>query len=521
MLRLLINIPLTHHAILLVLAIVLRIPSLSIFPLSDQEALHFLCANKMTEGGTLYKDIYFAGPPISIWIIYVFQKIFGSSYILMIRIGSIFYLYFSAALFNAALWHFKAIKKYPLLPSIIYISLGSVPWFSQSFYPSFLALVPFTIAFFNIVQLKESPRIPSHTLFKMGIWMAILILIAYKLVFLVIGMILTYFVVHRPKLTELLAMICGLLFGITIVCLIFYLKESLMSFWEVGVLFYLDRFELLKSLYFYDPWRNLQTLVISWGSALLLMFFAILHFRFKYFSYVVKIRSLEAMMMIWLLFGLSMIILKFQRLELADAIPIIPPLAFYVSKSFDLPGIFRFRFPIIASLLLIPIIQYINYMRIGPDHIYTQRNQEYSWLLPTHLIHSGIPSDIESLLQKREKEASLWILDYQPCWYYLLHKTYPNKYVDFRILLSKYELFSPLNPHALLSGRIEDKELFLCLKDAMPTYIIDPEHRFPILKKRFPLLLHHFRLNEDVSLPLYEHSSSVSRRTSAADPSEF
>lgn len=502
MLRILSNIPFSVHLLSVSLIVILRLPSFFDLYLTDEEALYLLISKTITQGGILYRDTWFAGPPVMPSIYQFLSFLFGEGALLASRILACCYLYVCAIYFNGLLAPYKLFKQYPGLPGLLLIFLLSIPWYTLELNASLVALLPMLIAMNTITGLGEKEVGSGIPLFFAGMWLAFGIMTSYKVVFFMLGIFLSYLMLKKVRLSELVTLLSGVLIWLGLWLLYLYFRNSLVGYWDIGVLYYLDRIGFSEAEgYSYETLFSLRLWLYLWAPVLLLAGVGLIHFRTHYFSYVAKIRVIDVMMNIWLFSCLAMLAFKWRRLEYPDFALIAPPVAFYASKTFDFYVAFRLRFLILIATLAFPLYLYLGYWSI-------RFSPALSWVKPTAsaaMKHGGtleMTRDYVPVIryfEEKPPQQGVWILGHEPALYHQLGFYCANKYADFRIARNKIGCFPHTADLGLISHIEPDREVYRQLLQHPPAYIIDPieDDRsatnspgiFPYLQRHFPGIL--------------------------------
>ena len=429
-----------------------------------------------------------------VWFYTFFCYLFGGSALLTIRIFTCFYIYLTAIYFNGFLVRFKPFKHYLGLPSILFVLLVSIPWYTQQMSASLFVLLPILIAFHIITELGEDKRTNYRLMFRAGLWLMISIMASYKIIFLLLGVILAYLILANPRLDELMSMIGGLLTVLMLVLVSLFMTGSLPYAWDQGVLYYLDRLGLAGTeVYVFEPLKTLGIWSMIWAVFLFLAIWGFFHFRLRFYSYKAQIRSGEMTMAIWLVGSLMMLSFKFNRLELSDLILMVPPLVFYASKTLDFKWVYRMRIPILLVSLIMPIYTYLGYWgMVFPNSfaLFTPRpSQVY--------LHGGSKMFLEKQLpvfslESENTDLGIWVMDAQPEWYHLLGRTCANKYTDYRMVYFKFPHLAGKDV-SLTSAKEHEKEIFQQFSQHPPAFILDPNNHFKYIKKRFPRIFQMYK----------------------------
>lgn len=506
MLRLFTNISIPAHIALLVLIVGIRLPSLLGGYYMHDESLYMICAQRLAMGGSLYTDAWFEGPPLIVFIYYGCYWLFGSASLFMMRLLACFYVYVCAVYFNGMLVEYKPFRRYSVLPAVLFALLVSTPWYAQEFGATLFALLPILISFHAIIRLDESRTRSFTLLFQAGLLMALCILAEYKSIFILVGLMLTYLFLKSPRLDQLFSLIGGVLVAVGTFLLYLFFTGGFRAFLDVGALYYLDRIGFgAAELYDYHPRENFLIWVISGGGLLLLSLLAYVHFRLRYYNYVVKIRSLESTMSMWLLVVVATLLVKIRRLELQDFILFAPPLVFYASKAFDFPWVQRLRYPILLALFSGFLFLYASYwgLRYPASMSALRPLSEERWRHGNTWRAFDPQDPLINYFRDQDLEDGIWILDDDPRLYLELGTYCANKYVDFRVVFNKFDVFPSSRPEALISSPEDEEKIFRQLERNPPDFIIDPHENFSYLQQRFPGLLGGYQRDEVAGYAIY------------------
>ncbi|MEM6344826.1 MAG: hypothetical protein AAF927_13125 [Bacteroidota bacterium] len=497
MLRLVTNIPLPVHILLLVLIPLLRLPAFDGGFFLGEESFYLLAAQKLAQGGDLYSDLWMTAPPVMVWLYRMFYGLFGEGALTAIRVISCFYLYITAIYFAGTLNSFRPFGRMIGMPAVILVILCSIPWYGLQMGASLFVLLPMCASFFSILQLRERAPQNNFWMFYAGLWLMVCTLASYKYIFIGFGLLLTYLILKSPRLPEILSFFLGIFVVLLTLLLILFYTGSLADYWDVGLLYYLDRIFLTDSkIYAYHSWDTIQVWVRNWGIFLLFGGIGFLHFRVRYYSYVAQLRTLELTMAIWLVSVLLMLLFKYGRLELNDILLLAPPMAFYVSKIFDFKWGSRFRTILIPLCLLFPAVVYLNYWGIKlPDSMSTFNPKEQSIFY-----HGGLKSLLERSTPLHQYDfgaakQSIWVMDHFPELYLSLDQKVENKYLDYRIAWYKIAALPSEDQGRFFSKIESDKAVFQEFKQHLPDFVIDPRNDFPALQKRYPSLFGNYSLD--------------------------
>ncbi|MDX1908966.1 MAG: hypothetical protein SF053_18160 [Bacteroidia bacterium] len=489
------------HLLLLVMVPLLRLPGFLGGMYMPEESLLLVTGTQVADADHLYTDAWFAGPPLAVWIFAIFSWVFGSGALIAIRIGACLYVYLTAVYFNGLISEYKVLKRYTGLPALLLVVLLCIPWYGQEVSVSLLSLLPVMIAFQHMLRLGEGGNYAP--MFLAGLWIMIATLLDYKNILFVGGVLLTYFSLHRAQTDELVSFAAGLIFVAGMMLTGLFLARSVGDWWETGVLYYLDRLSLTGNI-MYQPSSSvsLLTWIWTWLPVLVVAVIGVVHFRMRYFSYIVKIRAVETVMFTWLLTALIMMSLKFARLGLSDFLLMTPPLVFYASKVPDFALAHRLRWLLLVSWLTLPLVQYGAYIGLRfPDTGLTAAPRQV-------LLHGGIKlykttGTLYDRMQTVSDQTGIWIMDDQPAWYHWLQKKCANKYADYRIAYYRLTALPGASYQTMLSGHEADRYVFEAFFRRPPDVIIDPKGNFPSLQQRYPSLFQAYHAEKADTVTLY------------------
>ncbi|MEM9985328.1 MAG: hypothetical protein AAF804_09550, partial [Bacteroidota bacterium] len=389
------------------LVLVLRLPILWGDLSIASEAQYLLTAIQAWEGGTLYGDAWFAGPPVTIWIYEGFYALFGKGAIWGLRVFTILWIYLIAVYFNGMLSKAKITKRFEGLPAALAAGLMCLPGYEQELSAELLALLPILWAFDGLLQSTDDRGAAIEKLYRSGLTMGLALLISYKVIFLLGALILAYLILRTFRLDEFSSMIGGVLVAVILTLGILYARGNLYDFYETGFLYYWQRLGLSGTKFYgLQSFQTFLRVSFSWGAILLLTGIGFFHYRARFFSYVARIRSLETVMANWLIFALIMLISKYRRIDYADLMLLVPPIAFYASRPLSLkwPRILRWAWliPAIAGA----IFSYSRaWMAALPGDTFAKGNESMFW--------EPMASALPPTLVEVAKEGPIWIMDHQ------------------------------------------------------------------------------------------------------------
>lgn len=489
MLRLLSYTPLTVHLGLLIVIPLLRLPTFHPDFFLAEESLLLVTAQKMLEGGGIYEYSWHAGPPLMVWIYGAFSALFGSWALAAIRIFTCIYIYLSAIVFNGILAENKSFRRNTGLISILFVFLVCTPWYSQELNASLFVLLPVVLTFSHISQMADRSASNQRHMYIAGVWMMLAILASYKTVFLLIGVFMAYLILQSFRIQEVMAFFSGMFTVFAMMVFFLFRGGVLGDWWDQGILFYLDYLGLAgEGWYQFDSLDALKTLLISWGGFLIMAVIGFVHYRVRFYKYVRRARATETMMAIWLVGVLIVLLFKLNRLIMPDFILLVPPLAFYIARTFDFTFVTRFRVPMLLLLIAIPIWQYSGYLGMSFD-------DQLSWLTPDNdsgvrhgglLLHKGSHLAVLEEISTVSQEKQIWIMS-DDAELYLRSDRLPSvRFADYRMAEIKLKDFRDQNSVNMISRIIPSAEAFRIFQEDPPSLVLDARNNFPSLQNRFP-----------------------------------
>lgn len=508
LLRLLTYTPLPVHLGLLIIIPLLRLPTFhaEFFLLEESQLL--VTAQKLLESGGIYAESWHTGPPLMVWIYSLFSMVFGSFALTAIRIFTCLYIYFSAIVFNGILAENKSFRRNAGLISVLFVLLVCTPWYSQEFNASLFVLLPVVLTFSQISQMSDRHSANQGHMYIAGIWMMLAIIASYKTVFLLIGIFFAYLILNSFRIKEFMAFLAGM-FTVS-AAMIFWLfrRGVLLDWWDQGVLYYADYLKHAgDSWYTFDSWDALNTLLVSWGGFLFMAIIGFVHYRLNFYQYVRKARATETMMAIWFIGVLVVLLFKYDRLIMPDFILLVPPLAFYIARTFDFKYVTKYRIPILFLLIALPLWQYSGYLGMTFD-------KQLSFLVPSTkqvMRHGGLELHkakyaglLDKVSQSNEEEA-IWIMGNIPDLYLRSERIPAVKYVDFRMAYFKLEDLPGYEEEKHISKKISSGEAFRVFQKEAPKLVLDAKNNFPSLQRRFPGIFGDYTSEKLGSWMIYTH----------------
>lgn len=508
LLRLLTYTPLPVHLGLLIIIPFLRLPTFhaEFFLLEESQLL--VTAQKLLESGGIYAESWHTGPPLMVWIYSLFSMVFGSFALPAIRIFTCLYIYLSAIVFNGILAENKSFRRNAGLISVLFVLLVCTPWYSQEFNASLFVLLPVILTFSQISQMSDRNAANQGHMYVAGIWMMVAIIASYKTIFLLIGIFFAYLILNSFRIKEFMAFLAGMFTVLAMMIFWLFRRGVLFDWWDQGVLYYGDYLRLAgDSWYTFNSWDALTTLSVSWGGFLLMAIIGFVHYRLNFYQYVRKARATETMMAIWFVGVLVVLLFKLDRLIMPDFILLVPPLAFYIARTFDFKFVTKYRVSILLLLIALPLWQYSGYLGMTFD-------QQLSFLIPSSkqvMRHGGLElhrakySGLLGEISQKEEENTMWVMGHIPDLYLRAEKIPAVKFVDFRMAFFKLEDLPGYQEEQHFSRKISSGEAFRVFNQEAPKLVLDAKNNFPSLQRRFPGIFGDYTSKKLGSWMIYTH----------------
>ncbi|MEY3442068.1 MAG: hypothetical protein RLZZ519_349 [Bacteroidota bacterium] len=491
MLRLLSYNHLFAYIVVFLITVAVRMPSFHPNYFEQDESFYLTCAQKIVDGGVQYVDTWDNKPPILVWLYAGFVWVFASKAIIAIRIFTVIYVFITAILLNQFVVDNKLIEKFSLLPAFLYIFLTSVPWYAQELNGELLINLPVMLAVFQILNLSDRSSKNNVFLFWSGALLGLCFMIKYQSVFLFLGLIGGYLTLQPPKLTEIFSILAGFVLSLGVTVGIVYLTGAIEAYWDIGLLYNLDYVMIGHddgedaSLLF-----NLGQYLQLWGPFLLAALIAAAHFRLSYFTNSIRLRKVEVFLLYWFGAALLTVIIGGGRLYLHYFYLMVPPIAIYASKFFEMrisPWLRQLAF---IAAMAVPMYTFgIFLISAFPETF----NQADEYLEPNGWV-AGFrerltkPHPLEQYIDKSRVQNGILVMDYEPVIYARLGLPCATRYTNFSMAKYKLAAFRTLTQTGLISHTESLVETYRGFQDELPEYIIDPKDLFPMLREQIPIL---------------------------------
>ncbi len=300
--------------------------------------------NKLTEGETLYVDVYHTTGILSSIVYRVLAEFFPDNY-LVYRIFALVLIFFQALLFNIILLQYKAYNQNTYVPAAIYaILMMGIPDMAV-LTPHLMSLTFILLAFDLVFRHIEGRRKQDWIVLQIGIYLAIASLFYPLNYLLLLSIVLAFIFYTNTLLRRYLLLFVGFFLP--------YLLIWLKYFWFNQES---DFYFILNHLFF--PSTHLA--LISWKTLIVIISIPAIYLFFSFIK-IVNARAfinyqirLQNFMLIMILVGVVMLIFDpYQATHVL--VMLVPALSFFITHYFLLirkVWISEFMFLIFTVFLL-------------------------------------------------------------------------------------------------------------------------------------------------------------------------
>ncbi len=359
--------------------------------------------------------------------------------------------------------------------------------------------IPIMLAMFQILKLQERSSKNNGQLFFAGMMMGLCFMIKYQAIFLMLGLAGAYLTIQAPKISEVFSLFSG--FGMVIATILggVYLTGAMWAYIDIGLLYNIDYIFLGKNLgEEISPLFNLGQYLQLYGAFLLLAIIAMVQLRLSYFSNAIRLRKVEAFLLFWTGAALLSLIIGGGRLYLHYFYILVPPLAIYAGRFFEMklnPWVRQIGF-ILA--MMIPMYTFSVFVVSAYPKTFSMIDP---YLKPNGWI-SGLrarlnePHALEKYIDKSKVHNGILVMDYEPTIYARLNLPCATHYTNFSLAYFRMIAFRERSKVTLYSNSEPLSETYRVFRDEMPEYIIDPHDLFPMLRAQIPILFADFEARQ-------------------------
>ena len=507
MLRYFSYISLPTHLLLIGVIILLHLPIFHQNYFLPAESQILLCVKRLAiAGGSIYKDAWIGHPPLIVWLFQLFDYLFGAYSLFILRGLRCLYIYVCVVYFSGFVASLRVQSRNKEVLTFALAILLSTPWYSLDSSHTLFCLLPLTFSFVSLFRLEGGTNRKRNlrAMFWIGVWVMVCIFLSYKAFFLFFAIIVAYLILRPYRMDEMVSLIGGMFVFLSVLLLTLYFSESLSEFIDQGFLYPWDRQGILKPNVDKSLPSTWISIGINWSVWIFLGILGFIHFRLRYYSYLVKVRLLERMMSVWFFFLLFGILLKGRQVEMQDFILIAPPLSFYGAKAIGLIKKRRIFWLTSLSALLPVLFVYYTFWEHPNDLAQKGLFQYVSFSKQFIAPYELSPKQMvyKDYLTQLDPSDKVWILTEWPEVYLTLGLDPPNKYTEFAMLYQKSNCW---NPQKDLLSHVEAPGAFYThLVDNRPQWIVDPEDYFPRLQACFPSLFTSYTLVPNKEVLVYQ-----------------
>jgi hypothetical protein len=329
--------------------------------------------------------------------------------------------------------------------------------------------------------------------------MGLCFMIKYQAIFLMLGLFGAYLTIQAPRASEVFSIFAG--FGLLVVTILggIYLTGAMPEYLQIGLLYNLDYIFLGKNLgEEVSPLFNLGQYLQLWGPFIMLAIIAMVQLRLSYFSNAIRLRKVEAFLLFWAGAALLSLIIGGGRLYLHYFYVLVPPLAIYTSRFFELK-----LSPILRQLsfILMLLVPFYTYSVFAVSAYPKTFDMIDPYLRPNGWI-SGLRSrlneahPLEKYIDKSKVHNGILVMDYEPEIYARLELPCATKYTNFSLAYFRLIAFRKRSQVSLYSESEQLADTYRAFRDDMPEYIVDPHDLFPILREQIPILFADFEARQ-------------------------
>lgn len=469
------NHPVTY-ILLLGFTFLLRAPSFHGEYFATDESAYIVAAEKIAEGGTQYVDTWDNKPPILVWFYYGFVWLFGDGALIAIRIFTCIYVALCAIILNQVLQESKLLSRFSLLPAFLFVFLVSVPWYAQELNGELLMTLPVTLAFYQLVLLRERGPKNNTYFFIAGLLLGLSVMIKYQALFLLIAALLAAFVLFPPRISEIFSLISGVFLTIGSVLLVVYYSGAMSEFWDIGVLYNFDYVTVgANPGEDIRPFFNLSQYLRLWGVVIVFGLWSIFHFRFNFFKFGIRLRKAETVILLWLAGAFVTILLGSGRLYLHYFVIAVPPLVIYFSRFFELSVRNWAKYAVVLLCIALPASTYGHFLMAAFPETFGFADgmlTKDGWTMEWRKTLQG-ENELKKHLAEKDLSRGVLVLDFQPEIYMQLNTRCATKYTNFSIAYYKMEVFPHHEDHFLISSSESEAEIHDEFQNDKPQIIID------------------------------------------------
>jgi hypothetical protein len=441
---------------LIIIFFILIIISLPFFiggrTLTVPELGWMIVGEKMSEGATLYVDIWSNISPLAASVYWLVDEIFGRSQMTYQIIGLLL-VFVQGIIFNNTLLQFKAFNENNYVAAFIYTLLMTSHFDFFTLSPVLMSLTVLLQVFhllFNYMQLRVKN---DEMVLKIGLYLGLTVLFYLPMFLFIIVIILSFLFFTGVSLRMILLFLYGFLMPLLLVGAYFYFKDGTREF--------LTQFVFSYFIFSAEYLVPVGSFIIISAIPLIYLFFSIIKV-FGQTGFTNFQTRLQQIMFLTMLVGFS--IFLFVNIKAPYKLAIfVPPAAFFISHYFLL--IRRKLWTEILFLVFLLSMVFVNW------------GSHYNLKFLGHYIGNEKMLVQISTLQDVVAGKRILVLGNEVSLYQTARLATP--YLDWRIARIHFDALDYYdNITSIYRNIMEDR----------PEMIIDKEQKMPELISKIPLL---------------------------------
>lgn len=285
-----------------------------------QQLKNFVLGEAITDGKTMYVQVFDQTPILYAWILGCLDFVFGRS-IVASKVVSLLIIFFQASYFSMVLIKNKVYSENNYLPALIFVVISFFSFDMTWVTPELLGAGFLLLAIDNLFKEVEFKTQRDETILNLGLWIGLASLIIFSYSIFLIGTLLILIAFTRLTLRRGLVLVFGFLLPHALIILPYYfwghLPFLISNFYAPNFSLHTDSLMSMVSIF------KLGSLVIAY----LLSSWFILNREARFTKYQSQILQV---MFLWLVLACVEIIFTRERTP-HSFITLLPPLTYFVT----------------------------------------------------------------------------------------------------------------------------------------------------------------------------------------------
>lgn len=285
-----------------------------------QQLKNFVLGEAITDGKTMYVQVFDQTPILYAWILGCLDFVFGRS-IVASKVVSLLIIFFQASYFSMVLIKNKVYSENNYLPALIFVVISFFSFDMNWVTPELLGAGFLLLAIDNLFKEVEFKTQRDETILNLGLWIGLASLIIFSYSIFLIGTLLILIAFTRLTLRRGLVLVFGFLLPHALIILPYYfwghLPFLISNFYAPNFSLHTDSLMSMASIF------KLGSLVIAY----LLSSWFILNREARFTKYQSQILQV---MFLWLVLACVEIIFTRERTP-HSFITLLPPLTYFVT----------------------------------------------------------------------------------------------------------------------------------------------------------------------------------------------